>query len=101
MEKLVIFAGMSLATYFTRYTMIALLGRELSPLIERWLSYVPPAVLAAMIAPALLAPQGQIQIGSYVWAGVAALPVAWRTRKVLPTIVFGMMVYWGLRWLGL
>jgi len=46
-EKLLIFVGMALATFFTRYTMIATLGREMPSLLRRWLRYVPPAVLAA------------------------------------------------------
>ena len=37
MEKFLIFAGMALATYFTRYTMIAALGREVPSLLRRWL----------------------------------------------------------------
>jgi len=54
-EKLLIFAAMALATYFTRYTLIAILGREVPPLLRRWLRYVPVAVLAALVAPAALA----------------------------------------------
>lgn len=100
MEKLLIFFGMALATYFTRYAMIAALGREMSPLIRRWLRYVPAAVLAALVAPAALAPQGRLDAGLPFWATLAGVVVAWGTRNVLWTIVGGMTAFWLLRILG-
>lgn len=100
MEKLLIFIGMAVVTYFTRYAMIAALGRELPSLLRRWLAYVPPAVLAALIAPAALAPQGHLQIGPHVWATLAGAAVAWHTRSILLTILGGMAIFWLLRALG-
>lgn len=100
MEKVVIFFGMAPVTYFTRYTMIAALGREVPPLLRRWLRYVPPAVLAALVVPAALAPQGHLEPGLPAWAVVAGAFVAWRTRSVLWTIVGGVAVFWILRMLG-
>ena len=100
MEKLVIFAGMALVTYFTRYAMIAALGREVPLLLRRWLRYVPPAVLAALVVPAALAPQGNLEIGLRAWAVVVGAIVAWRTRSVLWTILGGLATFWLLRMLG-
>jgi branched-subunit amino acid transport protein len=108
MEKLLIFVGMAVATYFTRYTMIAVLGRQTTvphrmeepSLLQRWLRYVPPAVLAALIAPAVLAPRGHLEIGLAVWAVLAGGVIAWRTRSVLWTILGGMAVFWLCRGLG-
>ena len=97
MEKFLIFAAMALATYFTRYTMIAALGREMSPLLRRWLRHVPVAVLAALVAPAALAPQGRLEIGLHAWAVLAGAAVAWRTRNVLWTILSGVAAFWLLR----
>jgi branched-subunit amino acid transport protein len=99
-EKLVIFFGMALVTYFTRYTMIAALGREMPVLAQRWLRYVPPAVLAALVVPAALAPQRRLEIGLPAWAVLAGAVVAWRTRSVLWTILGGMAAFWLLRLLG-
>ena len=100
MEKLVIFAGMALVTYFTRYAMIAALGREVDPLLRRWLRYLPPAVLAALVVPAALAPQGNLEIGLRAWAVVVGAVIAWRTRSVLWTILGGLATFWLLRVLG-
>jgi branched-subunit amino acid transport protein len=99
-EKLLIFAAMALATYFTRYTLIAILGREVPPLLQRWLRHVPVAVLAALVAPAALAPQGRLEIGPHAWAVLAGAAVAWRTRSVLWTIVGGVGAFWLLRMVG-
>lgn len=101
MEKLLIFAGMALATYFTRYAMIAALGREMPPLLRRWLRYVPVAVLAALVVPAALAPQGELELGLHAWAVLAGAIVAWRTRNVLLTILGGVVAFWVLRVLGM
>jgi branched-subunit amino acid transport protein len=92
---------MALATYSTRYTMIAALGRELSPLLRRWLAYVPLAVLAALIAPAVLVPQGHLEVGAHFWAVLAGAIVAWRSRGMLSTILGGMAVSWILKAVGL
>ena len=116
MPTLLIFLGMAAATFFTRYTMIAALARDdlaggstpsLSeddvqgtPLLRRWLRYVPPAVLAALVAPPILAPQGRLEIGLPALALLAGTVVAWRTRSVLWTIAGGMAVFWILGTLG-
>ena len=103
-----IVVGMGLVTYATRYTMIAALGSrhtlgndEAAPsLFRRWLRYVPPAVLAALIVPPVLAPQGRIELGVPVWATIVGALVAWRTRSAAWTILSGMVVFWVLRTLG-
>jgi branched-subunit amino acid transport protein len=114
---LLIFLGMAAATFFTRYTMIAALGRDDlargstpspsednaqgTPLLRRWLRYVPPAVLAALVVPPILAPQGHLEVDLPALALLAGAVVAWRTRSVLWTIVGGMAVFWILGALGL
>jgi branched-subunit amino acid transport protein len=100
-DKVLIFLGMAAVTYFTRYAMIALLGREMPSLLRRWLSYVPTAVLAALIAPAALVPQGRLELGSHLWAAAVGTVVAWRTRSVLWPIVGGLAAFWLAKALGL
>jgi branched-subunit amino acid transport protein len=97
MEKLVIFAGMAAVTYLTRYAMIAMLGRELPPPAQRWLRYVPVAVLTALITPAALAPGGSLAFDRHTWAVAVGALVAWRTRSVWITIVSGMIAFWVLQ----
>lgn len=93
-DKILIFLGMALVTFFTRYTMIALFGHGISPRLQRWLNYVPAAVLSALIAPAALAPQGKIQVGLPVASLVVGCLAAYRTRNVFWTILAGLAVFW-------
>lgn len=97
---LLLFA-MGAVTYATRISMIALLGRvEIPRAVRRALKYVPPTVLSAIIAPALLRPSGPFDLSlsnARLLAGIFATLVAWRTRNVMLTIAAGMGVMWLLR----
>lgn len=104
MNEFLLIAGMALVTFAVRYPVLALVGKI--PLPERVfqaLRYVPPAVLAAIVVPAVLLPDGttlDISPGNarLVAALVAGL-VAWRTRSLLLTIVVGMAALWLYDWL--
>ena len=61
---------------------------------------VPPAVMAAIIAPPLFFAGGAPTIGPElprVAAAALATVVAWRTRSTWLTVVLGMLALWGLR----
>ncbi|MCJ7512987.1 MAG: AzlD domain-containing protein [Anaerolineales bacterium] len=100
---LVIVGGM-LVTFLTRFSFIGILPAErLPPVFRSGLRYVAPAVLAAIIAPALLLPDGSLNLslGNYqLLAGLAALAVAVRFRNLWLTIAVGLAVFWLLRTLG-
>jgi branched-subunit amino acid transport protein len=67
--------------------------RRLTPAVRRVLRHVPPAVLAALVAPAFLRHSGSVDLwDGRVLAGVVAGWVAWRFRSILGTIVVGMAV---------
>jgi branched-subunit amino acid transport protein len=58
-----------------------------------WLRHVPPAVIAALLAPSLFVPSGHLDLspGNYgLWLGVPTLLLAWRTRNFYLTIAFGI-----------
>jgi branched-subunit amino acid transport protein len=68
--------------------------------LEALLRYVPPAVLAALIAPDVLMQNGQLALQGgnlRLWAAVAALLAAYLTRSVLATIATGMATLWLLQ----
>ncbi len=100
MEAMLIILGMALVTFLIRFSMIALLSRDLPPLLARWLCYIPIAIFTALVVPGLLVPGGEGRIGSELWAGLVGLLVARRSRQVLPVILAGMGTYWLLRALG-
>lgn len=65
---------------------------DVSPRAQAVLRMIPPATLAALVAPALLRPHGVLApVGPEALAGLLALVVAWRTRNVLATIAVGLV----------
>ncbi len=90
----IVIGGLGVATYLVRFSFLAVAHR-LTALPERIriaLRMIPPAALAALVAPALLRPEGYVDLTSpRLWAGVLALGVAWWTRSLLATIVAGMV----------
>lgn len=66
--------------------------RDVSPRTQAVLRMIPPAILAALVAPALLRPEGTFApLGPQALAGLVALVVAWRTRNLLATILVGLV----------
>ena len=62
-DLLLCILGMTLVTLIPRVMPVTLLaGRELPPLLTRWLSFVPVSVLAALVAPDLLLADGKLNI---------------------------------------
>ncbi len=93
----ILFAAMGLVTLVARASFLLLQDRWTMPaVVRRALPYVPPAVLAALVAPALLEPSGrELLVADVRWiAGAVAVAVAWRTRSILATLGVGMGVLW-------
>lgn len=90
-------------TYTIRLVFLALANRltELPPRLVVALRMIPPAALAALVTPALLRPDGPIDLlQPRLWAGIVAAIVAWTTRSVLGTIVVGVAALVALQELG-
>ena len=89
-------------TFLIRLSFISLpAGWEMPPFAQRALSFVPPAVLSAIVFPELLLRDGQLAIHTdnhRLIAGVIAILVAWRFKKIMPTIVVGMAALWLLQY---
>ncbi|MBC9784124.1 AzlD domain-containing protein [Heliobacterium chlorum] len=95
--------GMTAVTYMTRISSLGLI-RFMPPWMEKWLKYVPTSVLTILIVPALLLPQGRLDISlqnHYLLAGLVAALVAYKTRNVTATLGLGMAVMFSLRWLSI
>ncbi|MFP5320579.1 MAG: AzlD domain-containing protein [Acidimicrobiia bacterium] len=83
----------SLGTFVLRASFLVFAGKlvDLPPLTERILRQIPPAVLAALVVPALVRPEGVVDLWQpRLLAGVVAALVSWRTRNVGLTLVVGM-----------
>ncbi len=95
-----VIAALGLATFATRLSFLALLGEGELPLwMRRILHYVPPAILAAIVAPQVLAGAPGLAAtldGPRTAAALAGFAVAYATRSTFATIAVGMAVLWGL-----
>lgn len=87
-------------TYAMRASFLAVAHRmaTVPPALARVLRQIPPAALAAIIAPALLRPDGHLDLlQPTLAAGLVAAGVAWRTRNVGLTVVVGIALLAGLQ----
>lgn len=102
---LLIILGMALVTYLPRFLPAFLLAeRQLNPSFERWLSYVPTAVLSALLVPSVLAPEGTFAFTSdnlFLLAALPSLVLAFATRAFFAPMVVGVGLVAYLRWQGL
>ena len=95
---LIIYCG--LITFLTRFSMIALLKKEMfNDRIREVLSYVPSAIFPAIIFPAIfLDNSGSIQIedNPKILGAFIAMIVGILTRNIIATIFSGLASYWFL-----
>ena len=80
-------------TYAMRASFIVAAHRmaTVPPWADRVLRQIPPAALAALVVPALVRPEGEVDLTQpRLWIGVLAGLVAWKTRSVLLTLAVGL-----------
>lgn len=102
---LLLLAGMGVVTYLPRALPLLALSRRRLPLwLLEWLELIPVALLAALVAPALLAapdPRALDLARPEFWVALPTLAFAWRTRSLGGTVVVGMLLYWLAQKIGL
>lgn len=87
----IVLAG--LGTFAMRASFIAVADRLVTvpPWAQRLLRQIPPAALASIVLPALVRPEGQLDLTHpRFFAGIVAALVAWKTNNVMATLVVGM-----------
>jgi len=95
-DELFLIAGMGAVTLIPRIVpMLLLPGMKLPKMAERWLSFIAPAIIAALllqdltldrssVAPALSIPN------TNMFAAVPAFVVAFLTRNMMLTVIAGI-----------
>ena len=93
---LILYCG--LITFLTRFSMIALLKKEMfNTRIREILSYVPSAIFPAIIFPAIfLDNYGDFQLENNpkIMAAIIAMFVGIVTKNIIATIFSGLAFYW-------
>ena len=95
---LIIYCG--LITYLTRFSMIALIRKEMfNDRVRQVLSYVPSAIFPAIIFPAIfLDNSGSILIedNPKILAALIATLIGIFSKNIIATIFLGLASYWFL-----
>ena len=93
---LIIYCG--LITFLTRFSMIALLKKEMfNDRIREVLSYVPSAIFPAIIFPAIFLDNSgsmQIEDNPKIIAAIIAMIVGVLSKNIIGTILSGLLSYW-------
>ena len=93
---LIIYCG--LITYLTRFSMIALIKKEMfNDRVRQVLSYVPSAIFPAIIFPAIFLDNSGsflIEDNPKIIAAIIATIIGVFTRSILATIFSGLVSYW-------
>jgi branched-subunit amino acid transport protein len=95
-------AGVSVSTFLLRASFIVFVDPHRFPhWFRQALKFVPPAVLAAIVAPGLLMPEGRLDpslANPRLLAGLVAIAVTLRVRNPFAAIATGMASLWALQW---
>ncbi len=87
----------SLVTYLPRVLPVLFLSRRSLPrAVVLWLSYVPVAVLAALLAPALFVHAGALNLtvteNPTFWVSIPVFVIAYLSRNLFITVLSGMVI---------
>jgi branched-subunit amino acid transport protein len=89
--------AMTAVTYLCRALFTVSVSRvQISPWWENYLTFIPFAVLTALITPYLLLPGPAMKlslINPYILAGVATFIVSYRTRNLVISVMVGMALF--------
>ena len=95
---LIIYCGV--ITYLTRFSMIALIKKEMfNDRIREILSYVPSAIFPAIIFPAIFLENSgdfQLENNPKIMAALIAALIGIFSRRIIATIFSGLASYWFL-----
>lgn len=94
---IILIVGMVVVTFIPRFLPLVLLGnRKLPEKAVLWLSYIPAAVLSALLAPSILLKEGSLYLSFENIALVAFFPtflVAYKTKNIFYTVSGGLVFY--------
>lgn len=101
-NEVILLGGMTLVTFGIRYPLLAMSDRiTLPPRLLQALNYVPPAVLTAIVVPAVLVNNDRLWIdfdNARLAGSLATLAIGLWRKNLLLTILVGMGIF--LLWQG-
>jgi branched-subunit amino acid transport protein len=98
LDYLLLFAAMGLVTYIPRcLPLLFLAHRRLPKPLVDWLSFIPVAILSALLAPILFtdtATRSLTLTKPDLLIAVPTLLFALKTKSLGGTVIVGMLLYW-------
>ncbi|MDO5484090.1 MAG: AzlD domain-containing protein [Desulfovibrionaceae bacterium] len=102
---LLCFLGSVLVTVLPKVVPVTFLkGDSLPPALRHWLSFVPVAVMAALVGPDVFFYEGHFNAtpsNLFLMVALPSLLVAWYFKNYFVTIAFGICLVILARWSGL
>ena len=96
-ELILAFGAMTAATLFSRALLTVSVSKaQVSPFLERCMSYIPYAVLSALVTPYLIFPGNAERlslINPWTIAGGLTLAVSYRTKNLILSVSIGIVVF--------
>jgi branched-subunit amino acid transport protein len=93
--------GMTVVTYLPRFLPAWFLSsRSLPDALQRWLRFVPAAVMASMLLPMLVVRDGNLHLhrdNLFMWAALPTSLIAYMTRSFAGTVATGVVLIAGTR----
>jgi len=94
---LFLIAGMLIVTFLPRFLPLLFLDNKKMPdRVVRWLSFIPAAVLSALLAPAILIKNGSLSLSlsnTSLLAFIPTLITAYKTKNIFYTVSGGLVFY--------
>jgi branched-subunit amino acid transport protein len=98
LDTLLLFTAMGLVTYLPRWLpLLYLAHRRLPKGLIDWLSFIPVAILSALLAPILFTDSASrsLELGKPEFLiAIPTLLFAWKTKSLGGTVVLGMFLFW-------
>ena len=100
MNNWILIISCGLITFLTRFSMIALLKKEMfNDRIREVLSFVPSAIFPAIIFPAVFLDSSgdfQLENNPKIMAAIIAMLIGIISKNIIATIIAGLASYWFL-----
>jgi len=102
MSTWIAIAGVALSTFLLRASFLLFVDPHRFPhWFRQALKFVPPSVLAAIVAPGLAMPGGSFDLSPSnprLVAGLVAMVATFHVRNTVAAIATGMATLWALQW---
>ncbi len=96
-KYILLIVGMLIVTFLPRFLPLLFLdNKKLPDKAVRWLSFIPAAVLSALLAPAILIKNGSLSLSLNNISLLAFIPTlitAYKTKNIFYTVSGGLVFY--------